>query len=129
MYDPSGKLPLYNVIVYVPNAPLEPIPDGATCDQCSATPLRLTPRDGADRYEGKFVLEDVPVGENIPLVVQVGKWRREMTLPVVERCEDTETDAGIIRLPRKQSKEHIPKIALTTGGADPLECLLHNLDR
>ena len=34
--DPAGKVPLYNVIVYVPNAPLDPIPEGASCDRCSA---------------------------------------------------------------------------------------------
>ncbi|WP_437591943.1 carboxypeptidase-like regulatory domain-containing protein [Sorangium sp. So ce1000] len=127
VYDPSGRLPLYNVIVYVPNAPLEPIADGATCDQCSATLSGSPIVTALTDTKGHFVLEDVPVGENIPIVVQVGKWRREITLPVVERCADTATDAGTIRLPRSQAEGHIPRIALTTGGADPLECLLHKL--
>ena len=35
-YAPNGKLPLYNVTVYVPNAALEPFPAGITCDRCGA---------------------------------------------------------------------------------------------
>src|SRR5262245_21462554 len=31
---PNGTLPLYNAIVYVPLAPLEPLTDGVTCDRC-----------------------------------------------------------------------------------------------
>jgi hypothetical protein len=32
VYDPAGKNPLYNVVVYVPNAPLSAITTGPTCD-------------------------------------------------------------------------------------------------
>src|SRR5262245_41125590 len=37
VYDPKGDVPLYNVAVYVPNAPLDPIPNGSSCDKCGST--------------------------------------------------------------------------------------------
>ncbi|XXX79488.1 carboxypeptidase regulatory-like domain-containing protein [Sorangium sp. So ce134] len=127
VYAPAGKLPLYNVIVYVPNKELDPIADGASCDPCGVTlsgdPIATALTD----TEGRFVLEDVPVGEDIPLVVQLGKWRRRITLPRVEACVDNPTVDGEIRLPRNRSEGHLPKIALTTGGADVLECLLYKM--
>lgn len=124
--DPAGKVPLYNVLVYVPNAPVEPVVNGATCDRCgsvSGDPL-VTALTGVD---GTFKLENVPVGKDIPLVVQIGKWRRQIVVPTVAECADTALAAEDIRLPRRKSEGDIPQIALTTGGADVMECWLRKV--
>ena len=67
----------------VPNAALSPIPSGATCDQCGAEASGQPIATALTDANGHFVMENVPTGTNIPLVIQVGKWRRQVTIPSV----------------------------------------------
>ena len=126
VFDPAGKVPLYNVIVYVPNAPVAALTSGASCDRCgdvSGDPLVSAITDTS----GKFQLTNVPVGQNIPLVVQVGKWRRQLTISSVAECADTPLTNEQTRLPKNRVEGDIPRMALTTGGADAMECFLRKV--
>jgi hypothetical protein len=122
-FDPTGLRPLPNAEVYVPSAPLEPITSGAVCTSCAAPitgkPVAITLTDGL----GRFTLNDVPAGDDIPLVVQLGKWRREISVPHVTACTANTVPTGDLRLPRNSQEGDIPLIALSTG-CDQIECFL-----
>jgi hypothetical protein len=124
VYVPSGNMPLYNAMVYVPRLPLEPMPQGASCGcSVSGEPIVATVTDA----EGRFVLENAPVGSDIPLVIQVGKWRREFNLGTVDSCTEHAVPEDTLRLPSNQTQGDMPMIAVSTGALDALECLLRKL--
>ena len=139
VYAPNGRLPLPNVVVYIPNGPVAALPRGATCDRCGTLVTGNPMAAAITDTKGNFVLKDVPAGQDIPLVMQIGKWRREIKLPTVEACKDnladpsdTGTDPStkyslITRLPRNQQEGSLPKIAITTGGCDQIACLIPKL--
>jgi hypothetical protein len=129
VYDPSGTVPLYNAIVYIPNAELAPFVPGITCDQCGTAPSGSPIATALTDAKGDFTLKNVPVGVDVPVVVQIGRWRRKVTIPAssVNMCADTKLGVGTTRLPRSKAEGDIPKIAITTGGSDSLECFVRKL--
>jgi hypothetical protein len=116
--------PVYNAIVYVPNTAVDPFKAGVACEKCgvpvSGNPVAITLTDSA----GKFTLKDVPVGASIPLVVQIGRWRRQVTIPNVPKCVNTPLTADQTRLPRNKKEGDIPHIAIATSVYDAEECIL-----
>jgi hypothetical protein len=131
VYDPAGVNPLYNVVVYVPNdasGTLSPIKTGTnTCNTCDVSIGNYISATTTDA-NGKFTLTGVPATTHVPLVVQIGKWRREVFLPSVKACADNPlAGSSMTRLPAKQSEGDIPQMAIVTGGADQLGCFLQGI--
>jgi hypothetical protein len=126
--DPSGRLPLYDVFVYVPNGAVTPFPPGVSCTSCGATisgyPVVITITDP----KGQFTLPNMPVGQNIPLVIQIGRWRRQVVIPSVQSCVPNQpVDPQLTRMPRTSAEGDIPLIALSSGQIDAFECLIYKM--
>jgi hypothetical protein len=126
VYDPAGSNPIYNVQVYVPTSALPTFSQGVSCLSCSALYPTSVIASAVTDTSGAFTIKNAPNGSNIPLVIQIGKWRRLFTIPTVTGC--TANDAPTLlktslRLPSGSSEGQLPDIAISTGGADSLECL------
>ncbi len=128
VYDPAGRVPLYNAVVYVAEeADLPELNGRAQCESCSAHfPNKNVWSVTLSKPDGTFLLTDVPVGDEIPIVIQLGKWRRVLRVKVAP-CTNTPLSAADTHLPRNSSEGSLPKIAVTTGGSDALECLVKKI--
>ncbi len=130
VYDPAGRNPLYNVVVFIPNDPLgalPPITPGThSCNTCDVSIGNYVAATTTDSH-GNFTLTGVPATSHVPLVVQTGKWRREVFLPHVASCTDTPVAAANSRLPKNHMEGDLPQMALLTGGCDDLGCFLKSM--
>jgi hypothetical protein len=134
--DPAGVNPIYNALVYVPVDPtmLPPFASGPSCDQCANEAAVLAVAVTKTAADGTFTLTNVPstdvgLGHDIPLVVQTGHWRRMQMLTSVPECVSTPVPPANSRLPTNGTDganmtADLPRIAIATGGQDPVECLL-----
>lgn len=122
--DPAGRRPLYGVSVYVPNGEIAPVVHGARCNACDKRRVDAA-SSTVTNVRGELVLDDVPIGR-VPLVVELGSWRRVVELDVAP-CSESVVPDDLLRLPRNTSEGELPRVAVTTGAADALECLLREV--
>jgi hypothetical protein len=113
LYEGTGQLPVIT-------------PGTNTCNTCDVPVAKYVAVTTTDKT-GSFTLTDVPTGTNVPLVVQIGKWRRTITVPKIDDCATTtlpDTGGNIARLPKNHMEGDMPQMALLTGGLDDLGCFL-----
>ncbi len=129
VYSPAKSQPdpLYNAIVFVPQGKPDAFQSGATCDQCGVLNTAKAVSTTLTNSAGKFQLAGIDSGDNVPLVIQIGRWRRQVTIPHVAACTNTELPAELTRMPRNQQEGDIPLMAIASGWADPTECLLRKM--
>jgi hypothetical protein len=131
---PTGTVPdpVPGVLVYIPTTALTPFDSNPSapqvqCSQCGAdvsgNPLVETTTD----FTGKFTLKNVPVstsGSNsIPIVIQLGHWRRQFSFPILNACAQNILPQDL-NLPSSSTEGDIPLTAISTGSYDPIECVL-----
>jgi hypothetical protein len=153
-YLPTGTLygdPVPNVLVYIPNetsppyvTPFVPRAQETQAQQCSTCGADVSGNplvETYSAYNGTFTLLNVPVGNNIPVVIQLGRWRRVFTVNTtcgsntvnataiesdggVDTADGGTMPTGYLRMPRTQFEGDIPFTALSTGAVDAMECVL-----
>ncbi|HEY3497854.1 MAG TPA: hypothetical protein VGK73_24315, partial [Polyangiaceae bacterium] len=109
---------------------------GESCDRCDEQNLGSVLTGAVSDATGAFTLEgNIPVGAEFILVTKVGKFRRavQMTLQAGAACTTTALtssgDANPTRLPRAMTGDgglgiNIPRVAISTGQIDAMECVL-----
>ncbi|MDR3744765.1 MAG: choice-of-anchor D domain-containing protein [Acidobacteriaceae bacterium] len=127
VYAPNGTDPLPNVTVYIPNAPVDAFTPGVSCPVAGSAPSGSPLVGTITAVDGSFTLSNVPVGTNIPLVIVSGRWRRHLVISSTTACVNTALPASLAVMPQNQSQGDIPLIAIATGSADPVECVLRKM--
>ncbi len=124
VYAPNGVDPLPNVLVFIPNGTVDAMTPGVQCPVPGAAPSGNPLVGTTTAFDGTFHLTNVPVGTNIPLIIQAGRWRRQLVVPTTTSCADTSFST---RMPKNQTEGDIPLIAVATGSVDSVECVLRKV--
>jgi hypothetical protein len=126
VFAPNESLPLYGADVYIPITEPGPLPSGSQCARCSDPLPGGAMVHTISNDKGEFVLSNVPAGASIPLVIQIGKWRRRVSVPVAA-CQANVLSRAETSLPGNRTEGDMPKMAFVSGACDPSECVLRKL--
>lgn len=123
--SPSGLHPVHDALVYVPKS-IEDFPAVVACESCEepvgGVPLVRT-TTGVD---GTFTLSGIPDGAAVPLIIQKGRFRRQLTLKI-NACEAHPLADAQTRLPSTKTEGDLPKMAVGVGAYDQIECVLRSI--
>jgi len=142
-----NQLPVPNALIYIPANPATALPNifegvtpgnAASCGRCEDEKLVADDQSvlaaAVSNFKGEFTLEGrIPVGTAFKLVVKVGKWRRVVQVPagVSAACGSRALILDYTRLAANStdglSGTHLPKIAISTGKVDEMECVFRSL--
>lgn len=142
-----NQLPVPNAIVYIPASPNLALPsifegvdasNPLSCGRCSDEKLvadgETVLAAAVTDYRGEFSLEGrIPVGVAFNLVIKIGKWRRVVQVPgnIVTQCQSQGLALQYTRLAANSSDgltgTRLPKIAISTGNVDEMECVFRNM--
>ena len=131
---PNGELPVPNAVVYVPNDGIDDLPPmdtGPICEQCEDQDLGDVLVGTTSDYDGSFELRHIPADTDFPLVIQIGQWRRVVTVSARDACESHRLEAEDASLPAAHRQynrhDHLPQTAISTGAADAMECVFYKM--
>ena len=127
VFAPNGTLPLYGATVYIPLADPGELHVGTECARCTKDLPGGAFRNALSDERGNFLMSNVPHGVDLPIVVQIGKWRRRFEISGIQPCQDNPLPEELTRLPKNKSEGDIPRMAIVTGQFDALECLVRKL--
>jgi hypothetical protein len=142
-----NRIPVPNAVVYIPADPNVALPaifqgvqagNAASCGRCEDEELVVDGQTvlaaAVTDYRGQFTLEGrIPVGAAFNLVVKAGKWRRVVQVPagVAQSCASASLADQYTRLARNstdgRSGTQLPRIAISTGDVDEMECVFRNI--
>lgn len=145
--DTGNQLGIPNALVYIlrnnvaelPEIPVGLPDSGSACDRCEEQEAQLGEvlQGALTDATGRFELEDqIPVGVEFTLVVKAGKFRRGVryTVPASSACQTVDLPTAAAdnptRLPRQMDDGlfvHLPKIAVSTGQIDAMECVFEKM--
>jgi hypothetical protein len=125
--------PVPGALVYIPNAPVLPFDSDPSSPQVQCKPCGVDVTGSPlvttmTNFDGTFTLFNAPVskstaaGDKIPIVVQLGKWRRQFAFTIANSCAANHLPD--LNLPSTSTEGDIPLTAISTGSYDPIECLL-----
>ncbi|HET8940147.1 MAG TPA: hypothetical protein VFN67_42190 [Polyangiales bacterium] len=143
----QDQLPVPNALVYIPAEPTVALPsifegvqsnNTASCGRCNDEKLVADGQSllaaAVTDFKGEFVLQGrIPVATAFQLVIKVGKWRRVVQVPagVSAACASRALSLDYTRLAAHKTDgltgTHLPKIAVSTGDVDAMECVLRGI--